>query len=126
MNRIASQVSTSVENTAERARAPNHGGNPRVRIVGSTAFGSVMPGIVARATIPIRTGMNANSRSATAFKRVPVRTAAALAPPYAFWINPGEMMNAGPRSRRSVHPDPGPEEYVKSPNHDGSFGEENT
>jgi len=84
MNRIASHVSTSVEKTAESASAPNHGGNPCVRIVGNTAFGSVMPGIVARATTPIRTGMNANRRSATAFSSVPVRTAAALFPPYAF------------------------------------------
>ena len=44
MKRIASQVSTSVENTAASAIAPSQGGSSRVSTVGSTAFGSVMSG----------------------------------------------------------------------------------
>ena len=69
MKRIASQVSTSVENTAASAIAPSHGGSACVSTVGSTAFGSVMSGIATLAIIPNRTGTKAKPRSASRVQR---------------------------------------------------------
>ena len=122
MNRIASHVSTSVEKTAESAIAPSQGGRSRVSTVGSTAFGSVIPGTATRPIMPSSTGTNAKSTSTAALSATPTRTARSVAPPHDFWINPGEMMNAGPVSASSVQPDPGPAEYMKLPNQGGADG----
>src|SRR5262245_42593033 len=40
-------------------------------------------------------------------------------------MRPGEITNAGPVSASSVHPEPGPVEYVRSTNVDGSDDERN-
>ncbi len=84
MNRMASQVSTSVENTAASASAPSQTGNWVARKVGSTRFGSVMPGVVDLAAMPNSTGRNANSSNTTAFIPTPSLTARSDDAPYAF------------------------------------------
>src|SRR5258706_4524437 len=122
MNRIASHVSTSVEKTADSAIAPSQGGRRRVSTVGSTAFGSAIPGTATRAIIPSSTGTNAKPSSTAAFTATPVRTARSVPPPHDFWINPGEMMNAGPVNASSVRPDPRPVDIVKQPDQDVDEG----
>ena len=84
MNRIASQVSTSVENTAASASAPSHGGSSWVKTVGSTRSGVIVSGSATRPTIPSSTGRNAKSISATPLSATPSRSARALCAPYDF------------------------------------------
>src|SRR5262245_32343639 len=125
MKRIASHVSTSVENTAASARAPSQGGSSSVSTVGNTRSGAFVWGSATRPTIPSRTGRNANSISATPLSATPVRRARALSAPYDFWMSPGEITNAGPVSASSVHPEPGPDEYERSTNVEGSVDDRN-
>ena len=119
---MASQVSTSVENTAASASAPSHAGSSCSSTIGSAMSRFSMPGTATRAAMPSSTGANANNIRTAAFSAMPVRSAGSLRAPHDFWISPGEMMKAGARRMNSVHPEPGPAEYVRSPNEAGRAG----
>ena len=84
MKRIASQVSTSVENTAASASAPIQAGSNCVSTVGSTRSGATFSGSATRPAIPSSTGRNANSISAAPLRATPSRSARALSAPYDF------------------------------------------
>ena len=71
MNRMVSQVSTSVENTADSASAPSHAGSAVIRNAGSTSFGLLTPGTTLRAAMPKMTGTNANSIRTSALRPMP-------------------------------------------------------
>ena len=81
MNRMASHALTSAEKIAASASAPNQGGSCSMSSVGSTMFGLVSPGCIARAAMPSSAGTNAKIASAAAWTPMPMRTARSFAAP---------------------------------------------
>src|SRR5688572_2637773 len=122
MNRMASQVLTSAENTADSAKAPTNTGRSLSSTVGSTLLMLSMPGWFTRAAIPNKTGRNENTSWIAPAAPIPMRTARWLSAPNAFCTSPGEMMNDGVNRMSIVQPDAAPDENMGSQNVAGTPG----